>query len=266
MLRVKVSWHIFGLVEPSPQEEQLLSVENFTVLTILTAFRRPYLEEQIKCIKNQTKKSDILVWQNRKIIDVEELCKREGVLHTCHMNWSTRYHGRFLIPMFFPHDYCCIIDDDVMPGKGAIEEALRVSQKYNDKVLVGSAGCIIKGFHERSIVRTLYKTGNELEVDYIGQSWFFRRHLVKYLWDSCEYDYVTGEDMEFSRNALELGGIKSIVHSPGDSHLNFAGLGDYGADEHASYKKHWHHKARRKFAIELIKKGWKVKHRQSLNV
>ena len=243
-----------------------MSEKNFTVLTILSAFRRPYLKEQIECIKNQTQTSDILVWQNRKHVDVEELCKREGVLHSCHTNWSTRYHGRFLMPMFFPHDYSLILDDHLIPGTKAIEEAIRISRKHKDRVMIGSAGCIITGFHERSMVRVLHKRGEEIDVDFIGQSWFFRRPLVKYLWDSCEYDYVTGEDMEFSRNALELGGIRSIVHSPNDPDLRFSGLGDYGNDDHASYKEKWHHKSRRDFAMRLIKKGWKVKHRQSLNV
>lgn len=240
-----------------------MSEKKFTVLTILSAFQRPYLEEQIKCIKNQTQKSDILVWQNRKIIDVEELCKREGVLHTCNMNWSTRYHGRFLMPMFFPHDYCLIIDDDLMPGERAIEESLRVCQKHKDQAILGSAGYDILGFDDHHIIRKLYKSGEELHVDFIGQSWFFRSYLVKHLWSEVRHSYVTGEDMEFSR-ACSRHGIRSLMHAPKNPSLRFSGVADYGDDEHASYKKSWHHKARKKFAMELLKDGWKVKNHRTL--
>ena len=86
------------------------------VLVILTQYKRNYLEQQLKSIKEQTLKPDYLVvFQNENHHNIEHLKSKYDFIHI-KSDYNTKYFGRFSICFSFPVDICVVMDDDDILG------------------------------------------------------------------------------------------------------------------------------------------------------
>ncbi|NOX24543.1 MAG: glycosyltransferase family 2 protein [Deltaproteobacteria bacterium] len=189
------------------------------ISVILTAWRRPqYLEEQVKCVLNQTiRPQEVILWYNAPP-------KRLGIFQRKHLisfkhdkyvkkivcDYNFGIIPRFTLASCLESEYVCIFDDDTMPGERWFENCLNHVDK--EQVLCGTIGLryLSKTKLQTESPRMGWEGKNDnLEfVDLVGHSWFFRREWARYFWDEDPISYTFGEDIHFCA-MLQRHGIRS---------------------------------------------------------
>lgn len=223
------------------------------VLVIMSAYKRDYFKEQIEAIKSQegVNIKKILLWQNENHINVDFL-KDYGV-QIIKSDDNIKYHGRFALPLLYDYiEYSCIIDDDTIPAKGWLQNAIRCVDEKG-----GIAGQNGRTYNPST---KLYdgigdngQCPNDIKVDLVGHCWVFRTEWVKYLWMQKQISYETGEDIQFCMAARYHANIpaycvKQDSYTSGQLKLN------YGGDEHATFRKSNHNQLRSHIIEEWLKK------------
>jgi hypothetical protein len=219
------------------------------VLVIMTAYKRNYFKEQIEAIKSQEgvliKK--IILWQNENHVDTDFL--REYGVEIIKSDINIKYHGRFTLPLLFDDiEYVAIFDDDVIPAKGWLQNAIRCTDEHN--CISGQNGRTYN--HNTKLYEGVGDSGycsTDTKVDLCGHVWVFRSEWTKYLWLQKQISYETGEDIQFCMACRYHANIptycvKQEPHNTGQLKLN------YGGDEHATYRKMSNHNELRSHIIE----------------
>ena len=99
-----------------------------------------------------------------------------------------------------------------------------------------------------------------MEVDLVGQAWFFRKEWLKYMWYEEPVTYDNGEDIHFSYMAQKHGSIPTYVppHPENDRDLWGSLQGDVlGNDPVATWNQPGHFELRDQVVKESIQRGWK---------
>lgn len=219
------------------------------VLVIMSAYKRNYFKEQIEAIKAQegVNIKKILLWQNENHVDTDFL--REYGVEIIKSDSNIKYHGRFALPLLFDSiEYTCILDDDTIPAKGWIQNAIRCVDEKGG--IAGQNGRTYN--HSTKLYEGVGDNGycpDDIRVDLVGHSWVFRTEWVRYLWMQKQVSYETGEDIQFCMSARYHGNIPSYCvkqepHNTGQLKLN------YGGDEHATFRKMANHNELRSHIIE----------------
>jgi hypothetical protein len=227
------------------------------ITTILTVYKRPYTEEQIENILAQTLPSNIIIWQNENHIDITPLKKKYNFTHV-HSTHNHKFHGRFTLPLLVNTPYVCVFDDDTMPGPKWYEKCKRSCEEKN--AIIGRNGRIIlKNFRQQGPI----PKGNDIKVDFVGHSWFFKREWIHHMWKQPAYSFENGEDIHFCAAAKIHGNIDSYIagsNDPLEQAIQDGKDGGYGADKFASYivNKGSHTKVRQQVWTHWLKKGWKT--------
>lgn len=222
------------------------------VLVIMSAYKRNYFKEQIEAIKAQEgviiKK--ILLWQNENHVDTSFL--REYGVEIIQSDSNIKYHGRFALPLLFDSiEYTAIFDDDTIPAKGWLQNAIRCVDEKN-----GIAGQNGRTYNPNTKLYTGVgddgSCPSDIKVDLVGHCWVFKTEWVRFLWVQKQVSYETGEDIQFCMSAKYHGGISSYCvkqepHNAGQLKLN------YGGDEHATYRRSNHNELRSHIMEEWLK-------------
>lgn len=225
------------------------------ITTILTVYKRPYTEEQIERILEQTVPSDIIVWQNGNFIDITPLKEKYNFIHV-HSTHNYKFHGRFTIPLLLNTKYVAIFDDDTIPYKKWLEKCRRSCEEKN--AIIGRNGRIVhKGMRQSGPV----PSGADLKVDFVGHCWFFKREWIHHMWREQAATFDNGEDIHFCAAAKIHGNIDSYVAGspdPEEQATQSGRDGCYGADKFAHYivnkKRHGH--VRKQVIRHWLNKGW----------
>ena len=230
-----------------------------SISVILTAYKRDYFIQQINAIKNQTiKPKNIYIWQNGHHINIDKY--RNLGIKLIKSDENFKFHGRFAFALLMQTEYVAIFDDDIIPGKKWLENAINLSKQKN--CIVGQNGRIYQPSRKRFI-----GVGPKNNQDYIdkpckvhlvGHCWVFKREWLKYMWRQTPFSYDNGEDIHFCFSAKLFGNIDSYVagqigDTKGDSTNN-----KYAADQHASWKLGGHQKTRFMICDNFLKIGWKL--------
>jgi hypothetical protein len=219
------------------------------VLVIMSAYKRNYFKEQIEAIKGQegVNIKKIILWQNENHVDTSFL--REYGVEIIQSDANIKYHGRFTLPLLFDNiEYTAIFDDDTIPAKGWLQNAIRCVDDNG-----GIAGQ--NGRTYNPVTRLYEGVGdngycpNDIRVDLVGHCWVFKTEWVRFLWMQKQVSYETGEDIQFCMSARFHGNIYSYCvkqesHNTGQLKLN------YGGDEYATYRKMINHNELRSHIIE----------------
>ena len=235
------------------------------------------LNRQIEAILDQTigvEPEDIHVWYNPSGV-FQDIPKNRKV-NTYASSWNTKFFGRFTIPMLCRTDYIAVFDDDNIPMPGWFESCLNVINEEETNGILGGVGITIlsKETYKKSGVTRLpientgwngYHLDETVRVDYVGQTWFFRREWAKYMWWEDPVTWDNGEDIMFSYLSQKYGGINTFVppHPEGVPEIwstDFKTAWDAGRDSNASWRKKGHTPTRDLVHLHCIDNGWKTVH------
>uniref|UniRef100_A0A6C0D877 Glycosyltransferase 2-like domain-containing protein n=1 Tax=viral metagenome TaxID=1070528 RepID=A0A6C0D877_9ZZZZ len=218
-----------------------------SITVILNVYKRPnYLIEQIRAVQNQSvKPTNIIIYKNFvegvEIPSIpDEINNNISIIESKNKNFGV--WGRFAVALVANTEYICVCDDDTIPMPKWFENCLNT---MNIKPgLLGTNGVIFSKGDNYAIERNVGTGGfnNEItEVDIVGQSWFFKREWLHYLWEytpNYDNDLAAGEDIAFSAN-LQKHGIKTYVPPHPENNKDLHGRSpetglQYGLNAHAT--------------------------------
>lgn len=206
------------------------------VLVILSGYKRDYFKEQIAALKSQQNVSikEVVLWQNERHVDVSYL--RDYGVKIINSDINFKFHGRFTIPLLFDHvEYTAIFDDDTIPGKTWLQNAIRCVDEHN--CIAGQNGRSYDWNSKRFIGDgDSGKMERDTKFDFVGHCWVFRTEMIRALWQQKQVTYVTGEDIQFCLAAKHHLNVDSYcVRQTSDD--DTGNLRDnYSRDTHASFR------------------------------
>jgi len=232
------------------------------ITSILTVYNRPHLlEEQIQAIKEQTLKSDIMIWNNLGDNASPEIIDKDIIIAKCSHN--LKFYSRFAFALNAQTEYVAIFDDDTIPGKRWFENCLTcIKQKPG---IYGTIGVKLIGNDYRKRTRCGWVGNNTdiQQVHLVGHAWFMRTDYLRYLWFERPISFDNGEDIQLSYMAKKYGGINTYVppHPITDKELWGSIKGkEYGHDGNGSFSvnKEEHKRIRNIICRKFLKAGWEI--------
>jgi hypothetical protein len=243
------------------------------ITAILNVYRRTHtLASQIEALRSQThppKAIWVMVTEHEDNKDYPfDSLDIDALIHV--KKHDFKYHGRFALALLAQTEHIAILDDDSIPGSKWFENCQTTME--DTPGILGTYGVKFRsdiydvpGYmwqHESEGWNT--KRDETVEVDFIGQSWFFQREDLNYLWREVPYCYTNAEDMQFSYLAKKYGNVNSYCppHPESDKEmwgsLQAVELGD---DEVASSQAHsdkfaYFCQLRNEVLHNAIKNGW----------
>lgn len=226
--------------------------DNNKIITILTAYKRNYFQQQIESLKSQTVKIDkIIILQNEKHIDLTCIKETFPDIYIISSDYNTKYWGRYAIASICNTEYILMMDDDIIPGKQWIENCFRMNQTEN---------CIVCGngrdINNIEAIGDSGRVDKDTQMAFGGHSWFFRKEWVKYILNEKPVSLYTGEDIAFCALSKIHGGITTWIpeqHGETSSHKE-----NYSGDQHASFRTGNWDEARKNICKYYVNKGWKL--------
>ena len=205
------------------------------VLVILSAYKRNYFREQIESIINQkdVNVKDVILWQNENHVDTDFL--RDYGVKIIKSDANIKFHGRFTIPLLYDSiEYTAIFDDDTIPGKYWLKNAIRCVDKYN--CIAGQNGRTYNWKTKRFICGgDNGRINKDTKFDLVGHCWVFRTEIIRSLWRQKQISYVTGEDIQFCLSAKYHFNIDSYCVKQTTNEDSGQLKVFYGGDKHASH-------------------------------
>lgn len=244
----------------------MVDSENKQVTAILTVYKRSqFLRMQIQALREQTVPPDeIWVWCNENDQPLEDFSAIADRVICSNSNW--KFWGRFSIAALARTKYVAIIDDDILPRPGWIENCIKTVEQGADGILGGS-GAILPASGGYSSKNKIGWNGlhsdTVQEVDVVCQTWFFSKKHLQYLWVEQPYTWENGEDIHFAYSAQKYGGVKSYIppHPEHDQDL-WSCLPDFGkmanTSTHAVHKSDGHRELRSAMVDKYRQDGWSL--------
>lgn len=231
------------------------------VAVVLTAWKRDYFDKQIPAVLGQTlKPTRVFVWQNEAHVDIRHHVRKHGLRHVQAHQDNFKFHGRFTLPLLFDEEFVAIFDDDCIPGRRWLENCVRCVQEHN--CIAGANGRVVD-------TRTWRQRGSgagqpvpqDLEVDFVGHSWVFRREWLAHLWNHPTPTFNTGEDIHLAAACKLSAGIRCFVPRQPEGQPEW--MGDtqnwLGTDAVATYRTDPQHITSRKDLIKhWVGRGWRL--------
>lgn len=232
--------------------------------------RTDYIERQLENVRAQKiPPIEIIIVINESHIDVEWIKKIAGPevkiikseINSLYLRWSISYIAR--------GDYICVFDDDTIPDKAWVENAIRASKQYN--AIVGPSGRIYDDQGKHGFFKYvgpdekkndhLYVSAADSDIvcDWICNSYLFKRKWVSFALADVRYlnSEKTYDDIQLCFSLRKYGGIKCVVPMQ-KKHNGTLGSTNpsYNSDEYAMWKNdiNDHFLKRKKYVEDLIKK------------
>lgn len=250
--------------------KNLIHIEKKSWSAIITMWKRDsYFAEQLAAIRSQSiPPEEIIVIINENHIS-ESIVRNIGGgdikiirsdINSLYSRWAVAYIAK--------GDYISVFDDDVIPGKYWIANAMRACSSYN--ALVGSAGRIYNrhGIHHyyKLVVpsaeghHTISCSETDVYCDWVCNSYFFKREWVGHALSNLRYQdsFKTFDDIQLATSLYLSGGIRCItpMQPSFDKELHGSLQNHYGNDSHAIWKTNSdQHFAGRKAYIEELVEG-----------
>lgn len=277
------------LLEKPEQSTIIEKPEQSKIITsswsaIITMWKRyDYLEEQLQAIRAQSVPPiEIIIILNENHIQPEKIRKIAGMDIKILQSDINSLYSRWAISYIAEGEYVSVFDDDIIPGKYWIANAMRACSKYN--ALVGPSGRIYhpKGKHDyfqfvnpkanNDQISEISCTETDIYCDWVCNSYFFKREWVGYALGDKRYNdsYKTFDDIQLATALFVHGGIKCVtpMQPTYDIDLHGSIRTDYGNDAHAVWKTNsdHHFNSRKSYVESLIKEGYiPIHERENLN-
>lgn len=211
---------------------------------VLSQFKRPYLEQQLRSIRN----SNI---NCREIIIVQGglhknygpvLNKWPAVKHVWMTNWDSPYFFRFLLSFELTSYYIHQVNDDIVFGRTTLHTLNQLSSKHHSPVGVKGRTILSLDYKNGLFTQTIEQLGTTSADFLIGTFGGMMEHM-KIFWRYRAYTQRNAEDIHFSlSNVMEC---KTLSRVP-LALRRLDAITDYGTDQFASYLKSGHFQIRGK--------------------
>lgn len=248
---------------------------------IITMWKRQdYLAEQLAAIRSQSiPPQEIIIILNEGHIPESQIRDLGGPEIKIIRSDINSLYSRWAVAYIAEGEYVSVFDDDVIPGKHWIANAIRACSSYN--ALVGPAGRIynkngLHGYYKLVVpnadnLNTISCGETDVYCDWVCNSYLFKREWVNHALSSLRYkdSFKTFDDIQLATSLYLNGGIRCVtpMQPSFDKELHGSLQHHYGHDAHAIWKTNSdHHFAERKAYIEgLIDQGYvQVQQRDNL--
>lgn len=216
------------------------NIEN-DITVVVSVFNRPeLLQSQIEAIKKQTlQPKEIIVWQTKskhwedeKWVETEFEIP-EGVTLITTEN-DLNLSARFAATLFAKTSYVCLLDDDVFPAEGYLEEALKISKQEN--AVISAYGMLYDKELNDSVAQRFGDhgayTNEHVEVDVGGHSWLGKKEWFFTFFKEESLSPTEGDDLHFAYTLKKYTDAKIFVFAVAETNLKIwantnpsAGLG-----------------------------------------
>lgn len=257
------------------------------ITVVLTQYKRDYLAEQIKAIRNQIGNFDIKIWIWVNYADPDDEVPGPGLLNYTDYalglefdalsinDRNFKYLGRFAFAHLAQTEFVAIFDDDTIPGPRWFENCLNFfeQRKDIDEAILGGVGVQLKDANYVNHERYGWPTpgiANYLKADLVGHAWFFKKKTLRFMWMEEPFSYDNGEDIHFSYVAQKYGNVITVV-PPQQNMETTSSLKawEYGNDNKASSNGSLmtipeFYKQRDECVQHAIRNGWKIINRKNI--
>lgn len=223
------------------------------ITVILTVWKRNHLEEQLQALFQQTvAPSHIWVQQSLNHVDVSKIIERYGKkICYFHFEENPGVFGRFESVTEVKTPFVCILDDDQIPGRRFLENAVEACKRLNAIISPHGRWLSPQTNQTQRFVGDGFEFQHsfcleDTEVDLGNNAWFFRKEWITHFLSVSPLFRNNGEDIHLSATCKLLGGIPTYVPKqivPAESG-NVKRI--YSGDSHALHKKPM-------FSVERIK-------------
>lgn len=246
-----------------------------TVTVILSGYKRKHTtQQQVLAFKNQSYPVRIIYLANGIFEDHPtdyKFLKEQGV-ELVEMRRNHGIYMRFRLATFYPSDFYCIIDDDMIPGKDFIKTCVECYEEQpgiygghgvRDRAFDGPLDP--KYFNHHGWVQTQWQMNGPkypLQVAYLMNCWFFPKVALEDFWrERPTCNLKVGEDIHLSLMAFLHSDLRSYVipanrHTP-DKLMNTVGI-KYSEDVHALSKDPKLMAMSKSYYEEAVKRGLPV--------
>jgi FkbM family methyltransferase len=209
------------------------------ITVVISAFNRPeLLKDQVEAIKKQTlKPKEIIVWLTKskhweegewKYAD-NEVVKGEGWVEThfdipegvtlVSTEQDLKLPARFAAALFAKTNYVLLLDDDVFPAEGYLEETLKVSKR--EHAVVSAYGMYYENELNDGLAKRYGDNGDKteeaVEVDVGGHSWFGRKEWFSTFFREPVLLETEGDDLHFAYTLKKYTDVKIVVSALPDN-------------------------------------------------
>lgn len=239
---------------------------------IITLWKREdYLSEQLHAIRSQSiPPEEIIIILNEGHISELKIRKIGGPDIKIIRSDINSLYTRWAIAYIAKGEYVSVFDDDIVPGKFWIANAIRACSSYN--ALVGPAGRIYSkhGIHDYYNLVLPNAEGaqgvscDETDVycDWVCNSYMFKREWVGHALSSLRHkdSFKTFDDIQLATSLYLSAGIRCVTPMQPSFDKDFHGSlrPHYGNDSHAIWKTNsdQHFTGRKAYIEELIAGGY----------
>lgn len=149
------------------------------VSVLLTSWKRPHtLKHQLEAVRGQSiRPKNIVVWHNHSDVKPDMAALKQADYAYCSQNYGV--WGRFNFCLNFDTEYVCVIDDDTIPGRRALEVCYEALQETGG--VIGAMGVRFPT-GERNPREYIGLDGHldvPHRVDLVGHMWFFMRDWLR---------------------------------------------------------------------------------------
>lgn len=222
-------------------------MEDPSIAVILNAYKRDYFDLQVDAILNQTiKPQRILLWKNENHVDVSRL--RDKGVEIIESDYNFTFFGRFALACLLDESIIWLLDDDQIPGKKALENALGCHLRNNAMVCQNFRNPVIKNGRCSGYTGGGDGGGLEQECEAFlgGHSFLIKQEWAYKLFEFPRYQVANAEDIAMAVVLREKYGIRTFcAKSPAadpDVHLNTNF--NLGCDSVASFRRKEHNQQR----------------------
>lgn len=211
------------------------------VTTILTGYRRlDILPHQAAAVERQSVgRQPIWLWTNgAEDLSASRSLQMSSVDRLCVSPFNWRFFARFALALTAETEFVAIMDDDSIPGRRWYENCLDTIT--DSPGILGTGGVTFVDAYtydsEEQKAGWANPLGVATRVDFVGQSWFFRREWLRFFWAEDPVLWTNGEDMHFAYCAQRYGDIPSYCppHPEGDYDLWGSTRPEIDADSRAT--------------------------------
>lgn len=214
------------------------------ITVILTVWKRNHLEEQLQALFQQTVPPfHIWVQQSLNHIDVSHIIKQYSKkICYFHFEENPGVFGRFESVTEVQTPFVCILDDDQIPGKRFLENALEACKRLNAIISPHGRWLSPQTNQTERFVGDGFEFQHsfcleDTKVDFGNNAWFFRKEWITHFLSVPPLFRNNGEDIHLSATSKLSGDIptyvpKQIVPSESGNVKRI-----YSGDSHALHKK-----------------------------
>lgn len=250
------------------------AVNNLKWSAIITMWKRTdYLKEQIEAINQQSiPPLEIIIIINGSHISEAFIRNIVGGNIKIISSDINSLYSRWALAYIAEGEYISVFDDDIIPGKLWIANAIRACVQHN--ALVGPSGRIFSqegkhGYYELVVPssqwvdeQTIDCSDTDIFCDWVCNAYVFKREWVGYALSDLRHkdSFKTFDDIQLATSLYIHGGIKCVtpMQPKNNKKLHGSLKSKYGNDDHAIWKTNsdYHFSARKEYIELLIKNGY----------